>query len=164
MSYAAVQTAVLALVRAYSSGAVFTTATSSEDDWRVLDNDRADVAAVVTQAGDSTEGYEMNGRASSGHRYAQHEVGVMVASAIRTENDAAAIATLYSTVEGLKTHLRKYPRLNNAVGVKHAEISRTTRRRMIAPAIDETRSTHWSQMIVLSVIEEIDLAWVEQAY
>lgn len=161
MSYATIQSAVLTLVRAYSSGSVFTTATSSEDDWRVLDNSVGNVAAVVTQAGDSVESYEMNGRGKHGARFAQHEVGVMVASAIRTDNDAAAIATLYSTVEGLKTYLRKYPLLNATSGVKHAQIVRTTRRRPIAPVTDETRSTHWSQMIVLQVVEEITLATLE---
>ncbi len=38
MSYQTIQTAVLTRVRAYNSGATFTTDTSAEDDWRVLDN------------------------------------------------------------------------------------------------------------------------------
>jgi hypothetical protein len=160
MSYQTIQTAVLTLVRAYNSGATFTTSTSSEDDWRVLDSGD-DVAAVVTQAGDTLEGYELNGRGKSGARFAQHEVGVMVASAIRTDEDSEAIQTLYSTVEGLKTYLRKYPLLNATAGVKHAQIVRTTRRRSIAPVTDETRSTHWMQMIVVQVVEEITLQWLE---
>ncbi len=85
----------------------------------------------------------------------------MVASAIRTDNDADAIQTLYTHVEGLKTYLRKYPLLNGTAGVKHAKVVRTTRRRPIAPVSDDTRSTHWSQMIVLQVVEEITLNWVE---
>lgn len=161
MSYQTIQTAVLTLVRAYNAGATFTADTSAEDDWRVLDNSVGDVSAVVTQAGDTLEGYELNGRGAHGKRYAQHEVGVMMASSIRTDNDATAIQTLYSTVEGLKTYLRKYPRLNNTSGVKHAQIVRTTRRRPIAPVTDETRSTHWAQMIVVQVVEEISLSLLE---
>lgn len=161
MSYQTVQTAVFNLVQAYDTGATFTDATSSEDDWRVLDNDVGDVAAVVTQAGDTLEGYELNGRAKAGARFASHEVGVLVAAAIRTDNDADALQTLYSTVEALKTYLRKYPLLNATSGVKHAQIVRTTRRRPIAPETDTTRSTHWAQMVVIQVVEEITLAWLE---
>lgn len=161
MSYQTIQTAVLTLVRAYNTGLTFTTATSAEDDWRVLDNSVGNVSAVVTQAGDSTEDYLLNGRGAHGKRYAQHEVGVMVAASIRTDNDADTLQTLYSTVEALKAYLRKYPRLNNTAGVIHAQISRTTRRRPIAPVTDETRSTHWAQMIVVQVVEEMSLALLE---
>lgn len=161
MSYQTIQTAVLTLTRAYSAGAVFTADTSSEDDWRVLDTSAGDLSAVVTQAGDTTEGYELNGRGKHGYRYAQHEVGIMVAAPIRTDNDADALQTLYSTVQGLSTHLRRYPLLNATAGVKHAQIVRTSRRRLIAPVSDETRSTHWSQMIVLSIVEEISLSLLE---
>lgn len=159
MSYQSVQTAVLTLVRAYNSGLTFTTANSAEDDWRVLDNSVSNIAAVITQAGDTLEGYELDGRAKSGARFAQHEVGVFVASAIRTDNDAPAIQTLYSTVQALSAHLRKYPQLNGVV--KHAQIVRTSRRRPVAPTTDETRSTHWAQMITVQVVEEITLAWAE---
>lgn len=160
MSYQTIQTAVLDLVRAYDNGATFTEHTSSEDDWRVLDSGE-DVAAVVTQAGDTTEDYLLNGRGKSGARFAQHEVGIMVAASIRTDNDAETLQTLYSTVQGLSAWLRKYPLLNAATGVKHAELVRTTRRRLIAPLSDETRATHWSQMLVIRVIEEITLSLLE---
>jgi hypothetical protein len=161
MSYQTIQTAVLAMVHAYDTGATFTVDTAAEDDWRVLDNSVGDIAAVVTQAGDTLESYELNGRGRHGYRYAQHEVGVMVASAIRTDQDTDAIQALYATVQGLSAWLRKYPLLNGAAGVKHAQIVRTTRRRPIAPVSDETRSTHWSQMIVVQVVEEIALSVVE---
>lgn len=161
MSYQSIQTAVLTLVRAYNSGATFTTDTSSEDDFRVLDNSVGDVAAVITQAGDSLESYELNGRGAHGKRYAQHEVGIFIASAIRTDNDADAIQTLYSVVDGVASYLRRYPRLNNATGVKHAIPVRYTRRRLIAPVTDETRSTHWAQMITVQVVEEISLSLLE---
>jgi hypothetical protein len=161
MSYQTIQTAVLTLVRAYNSGATFTADTSSEDNWNVIDNSVSNVSAVVTQAGDTIESYDLNGRGVHGKRYAQHEVGVLVASSIRTDNDADALQTLYTTVEALKTYLRKYPRLNNTTGVKHAQINRTTRRRPIAPETDTTRSTHWGQMIVVEVVEELTLALLE---
>jgi hypothetical protein len=161
MSYQTIQTAVLTRVRAYNSGATFTTDTSAEDDWRVLDNSVGNLSAVVTQAGDTVEGYSLNGRGKSGATFAQHEIGVMVASAIRTDNDADAIQTLYTTVEALKAYLRKYPLLNGTSGVKLSTVTRTTRRRPIAPVSDDTRSTHWSQMIVLQIVEEITLGWVE---
>jgi hypothetical protein len=161
MSYQTVQTAVLTLTRAYNSGATFTTATSAEDDWRVLDNDVGNLAAVVTQAGDTLEAYQIDGRGKSGARFAQHEVGIMVASSIRTDNDADALQTLYAAVQGLSAYIRRYPLLNAATGVRHAQIVRTTRRRPIAPTTDETRSTHWAQMIVVQVVEEITLNLVE---
>ncbi len=161
MSYQTIQTAVLALVRAYNSGATFTADTSAEDDWRVLDTSAGDVSAVVTQAGDTTEDYLLNGRGQHGYRYAEHEVGILVASSIRTDNDADALQTLYGTVEGLKEWIRKYPRLNAATGVIHAQVTRTTRRRPIAPESDTTRSTHWAQMLVVQVVEEITLSLVE---
>jgi hypothetical protein len=161
MSYQSVQTAVLTLVRSYDNGATFTVDTSSEDDWRVLDNSAGDVAAVVTQAGDTLESYELNGRGKSGARFAQHEVGVLIAAAIRTDSDHEAIQTLYSTVEGVCSWLRKYPLLNGSSGVKHAVPVRRTRRRLIAPESDPTRSTHWAQMVVIQVVEELTLALVE---
>lgn len=161
MSYQSVQAAVLALVRTYDNSATFTQDTSSEDDFRVLDNSVGDVAAVVTQAGDTLESYELNGRGKSGARFAQHEVGIFIASAIRTDADAEAIQALYTTVEGVCSHLRRYPLLNATTGVKHAVPVRRTRRRLIAPVGDETRSTHWSQMVVVQVVEELTLALVE---
>lgn len=161
MSYQTIQTAVLTLVRAYDNGATFTAETSAEDDWHVLDTSAGDISAVVTQAGDTLESYELNGRGKHGCRFAQHEVGIMVASAIRTDADAGAISALYATVQGLSAYLRRYPLLNAAAGVKHAQIVRTTRRRPIAPTTDETRSTHWSQMIVVQVVEEVQLSLLE---
>lgn len=160
MSYLTIQSAVFALVQSYDNGATFTEHTSSEDDWRVLDSGE-DVAAIVTQAGDTLESYELNGRGKSGARFAQHEVGVMIASAIRTDKDAGAIQTLYSTVDALAAYIRRYPLLNATTGVKHAQIVRTTRRRPIAPESDTTRATHWMQMITVQVVEEITLAWLE---
>jgi hypothetical protein len=161
VSYQSIQTAVLTLTRAYNSGLTFTTDTSAEDDWRVLDNSSSDLAAVVTQAGDTLEAYQIDGRGKSGARFAQHEIGIMVAASIRTDNDASTLQTLYGAVQGLSAHLRRYPLLNAAAGVKHAQIVRTTRRRLIAPASDETRSTHWAQMIVVQVVEEIALSLLE---
>jgi hypothetical protein len=161
MSYQTIQTAVLTLTRSYNSGLTFTTATSAEDNWKVLDNDVGNLSAVVTQAGDTLESYEIDGRGKAGARFAQHEVGIMVASSIRTDNDADALQTLYAAVQGLSAHIRRYPLLNGVGGVKHAQIVRTTRRRPIAPTTDETRSTHWAQMIVVQVVEEIGLSLLE---
>jgi hypothetical protein len=126
-----------------------------------LDHSAGDVSAIVTQAGDTTEDYLLNGRGKSGARFAQHEVGILIAAAIRTDNDAETIQTLYTVVEGVAATIRRYPLLNAATGVKHAVPIRRTRKRLIAPVGDETRSTHWSQMIVLQVVEEISLSLLE---
>ncbi len=161
MSYQTIQTAVLALVRAYNDGATFTEVTSAEDDWRVLDTSAGDASAVITQAGDTTEDYLLDGRGAHGKRFAAHEVGILIAASIRTDNDASAIQTLYAAVEGVADYIRKYPLLNATAGVKHAVPIRRTRRRLIAPESDPTRSTHWAQMIVVQVVEEIALSLVE---
>lgn len=150
MSYQTCTTALLALVRAYSGGTVFTTATSAENDWQILNQSSA--AAVVHMAGDTEEGDALDGRGSQGKRQARHTVGVTVAQPIGAGKDSDALALLDQLCEALMAYLRPYARLNNTSGVKRAEIVARTRDRLIGPR--EDMGTHWVSTIVLRVHEE----------
>jgi len=150
MSYQTCTTALLTLIRAYNAGATFTTATSGENDWRVLN--QASAAAVVHMAGDTQEGDALNGFGSAGKRQALHEIGVTIAQPIGAGDDATALNSLDALCEALMTYLRPYARLNNTSGVKRAEIVRRTRDRVIGPR--EEMGTHWVSTIVMRVHEE----------
>jgi hypothetical protein len=70
--YLTVESAYLALVRAYNSGATFTTANSSQNDWRVLDAPGTAYAAVLMMGEDSDFGDSLNGRGAFGKRQELH--------------------------------------------------------------------------------------------
>jgi hypothetical protein len=161
MSYDTIADAVLTLVRAYDNGATYTKANSSIENWKVLDARGIALSAIVAQFGDSQEGPSLDGHAQQGYWQEHHEIGIIVAYKVKTEDDARSIDALHAAVQALKVYIRSYPRLGAVSGVKHAYVVRTTRRRPIAPQQAPQRATHWCQTIVLNILEQYALAWTE---
>ena len=157
MSYQTCTTALLTLIRAYNAGVTFTSATSAENDWRVLN--QASAAAIVHMAGDTEEGDMLDGRGASGKRQVRHTIGITIAQPIGADADSVALAALDLLCEALMAYLRPYARLNNASGVKRAEIVTRTRDRLIGPRDDQ--GTHWVSTIVLRVYEEMAMTFAE---
>lgn len=125
--YTLVEAALLAVVQSYNSGATFTTANSTRNDWRVLDAP-GDVCAVIECAGDSLEGDDLDDRGSMGKRQEAHQpcVWVCVKRKSGIGGDGASIATLTTLVDALKAHIRQYERLNGATDVTRAQITTTS--------------------------------------
>lgn len=156
MSYASCTAAVLTLVRAYSGGTVFTSANSAEDDYQTVLGQSA-TGAVVTMFGDSAEGDMLDGRGAQGKRQARHEIGVVLLVPIGGDNDAVPKAALHTIRDALIAYLRPYARLNNASGVKRAEIVAQTQDRLLGPTNEQ--GTHWVSVIVLRVWEEVSITY-----
>jgi hypothetical protein len=155
MSYQTMTTALLTLVRAYSSGSVFHSENTSEDDWTVLG--QADIAAIVHMAGDTEEADFIDGRGSQGKRQVRHSIGITVAQPVGSEKDATALDSLHVTCDSLSTYLRSYARLGGTTGVKRAEVVARTRARLLGPRPDQ--GTHWYSTIVLRVWEEVAVTY-----
>lgn len=155
MSYATCAAALLTLVRAYNSGATFTTANSAEDDFTLLNSETT--AAIVTMVGDSAEGDRLDGRGAQGKRQARHEIGITLAVPIGADKDSTAKAALHTIRDALIAYLRPYGRLNNASGVKRAEIVTHTRDRLIGPRDDQ--GTHWVSVVILHIWEEFTVTY-----
>ncbi len=121
-TYATSEAALLAAVRASSSGAVFTTKNSSRGDFAVLNNEGVTVAAVLMQAARSEFGDRLDSRGTQSKRQQRHRVGIVVFQARGQNNDGDTYAALASVTDALIAYLDTYQRLNNATGVKRAEI------------------------------------------
>ncbi len=158
MSYTTCATALLTLVRAYNSGATFTTATSAEEDYQLVFN-QEQTGAIITMWGDSEEADFLDGRGAQGKRQARHSIAVILAEPIGTRNDADVKASLHTIREALIAYLRPYARLNNTSGVKRAELVMHTKDRLIGPTPD--RGTHWISALVYRVWEEFTVTYTE---
>lgn len=150
-TYLHAEQAILDLVRASADGGTFTEANSSRNDWTVVDG--ADLAAVVTMAGDSTEADRIDGYGVEGFYQERHLIAINVTIKIGTgEQGPQVIAgTLNSAVEALKDELRLFTRLGGVPGVRQARIVRTG-----APGRLDT-GTHYMQPIVIQVDCESEL-------
>ena len=151
-TYTAVEAALLTLVRAYSSGTVYTATNSSVDNWRVLDGGAAR-AVVIEMAEATTESDTANGRNAFGTYQEVHRLGVWVCVARGSGDggDVAAKVALKTATEALKDYLRPYERLNAAANVSRAQIARTTAPAYISPSSDATRATHVAQQVIVQV-------------
>jgi hypothetical protein len=102
MSYDTIADAVLTLVRAYDNGATYTKANSSIENWKVLDARGIALSAIVAQFGDSQEGPSLDGHAQQGYWQEHHEIGIIVAYKVKTEDDARSIDALHAAVQELR--------------------------------------------------------------
>lgn len=157
-TYATAETALLTLVRAYASGAVFTTTNSAADDWKPLDAPNTEVAAVVEMAGASTEGVEQDGYGVEGEYQETHTIGLWLCKKRGTGDggDGVVKQQLKALTEAVKDYLRPYRRLNGAAGVRSMKLMRTTEPTYISPTDKVGDATHIAQQITFQVLCESD--------
>lgn len=167
MTLTSVALALLVRVRAYNSGATFTTTNSSFAEYTVLDAASA-VAAIVDVAGDSLvnpalpDGTRQAG--SQGKLMELHDLSVTVAykRGVGADGDGALKEDLTTLTDGLLAELIRYPRLNGATGVTKAQVIRRNLPYDIAPAQPEgAPSTHLAQDLFVRVWTETTPAYVE---
>lgn len=152
-TYFTAEAALLTLIRAYSSGTVFTEANSSRDDWLVLDASGTEAAAVVEMASETREGDSLNGRQAHGAYQEVHQIGVWICvkRGVGAGGDSAAMAACKTLTEAVKDHLRPWERLNNATGVTRAQVVRTTEPSYISPTKRIEDATHVAQQIIVQI-------------
>lgn len=123
-TYTTAAAGLLALLHAYDSGAVFASDNAKIDDFTALDAQGRDVAAVIAQAAASQFGDNLGqGRGTHGKRQQQHHLVVALYVKRLTDNDGVTAAALHTLTDGVIAWLDTYPRLNNASGVKRAEVT-----------------------------------------
>lgn len=162
------ESALLALIRSYNSGATFGTTNSAIDDWRVLDAEDAGTACVIELAGPSQEADELNGRSTHGAYQELHRIGawVCIERGVGTGGDVAAKQACQALVEALKDYCRPYERLNTENDdspIVRAQIVETTDLSYIAPTDDITQATHVAQRITWLVHCEANYDPLESA-
>jgi len=160
MTYSAIEGALLTLIQAYNAGTVFTASlrNATRGDYRAMDATGTSVAAVVVQAADSVYGYTApGGRGAHSKEMAQHRIGIdlFVKRSTGAGGDGVAYTALLTLRDGLIAHLRPYPRLNNASGVKLAHVTNATRPILLRDV------PHAYSRVTLEVIEQYDLNWTE---
>ncbi len=169
MTLAASATALLTLVRAYNSGATFTTTNSSYGDWLVLDATGTEVSAVVEMADVSVSGDIVQDGAvnygTQGNYQEAHTLAVFVAykRGVGASGDGALYSNLTTLVDALRAYLTTYPRLNNAGLVRYAHIVQTSTPFDVAPSQpNDAPSTHLAQRLIVKVWCETTPAFVER--
>jgi len=162
--YTTVETALLDVVRSYSSGTVFTTTTCKRNDWRVLDAP-GDSCAVIECGGRSLEGDDLDERGSQGKRQEIHQPAVWVCVKRKSGigGDGEVLDTLTTLVDALKAHIRQYERLNGATDVTRAQIVETTEPADLIPRRDGP-SPWVAQRILLRVNVEFEPTIAEYSY
>jgi hypothetical protein len=158
-TYATAETALLTLTRAYSAGAVFTAANSSIEDWRVLDASGTNNAAVIEMAGKSIERMTVQAAYGDYGAYQEvHQIGVWlcVERSQGMGGDGAVKAACKALTEAYKDYMRPYRRLNNATGVRSAQIVSTTAPSFISPTRDVESATHVAQLVTFEIACESD--------
>lgn len=158
--YAAVETALLTLVRASDEGGVFDTTNSSRGDWAVRDASGRPLSAVLYRAAKSVYGDKgKDGRGSHGKRQEQHTIGIQVARAQQTGQggDEATYIALSEAVDSLIASINQYPRLNNMSGVRRAQVTERH-----GPVLNAAK-THLIETILVEVACEIELVQTESA-
>lgn len=123
-TYSACEAALLAHIRAYAGGAVFTAANATRGDFRALDAAGADVACVLVQAAPSACGDNLSGRGAHGQRQQQHTIAAVLARKRGTGDggDGAGVAALHDLADDLIAWLDSAPRLNGVPVVRRAEV------------------------------------------
>jgi hypothetical protein len=156
-TYPVAEAALLTLIRAYSSGAVFTTANSAADDWIVLDANGTEVAAVIEMAGLTTEAVvDAEEYGVYGKYQETHTIGLWVCKKRGTGagGDGAMKQQVKALTEALKDYLRPYRRLSGAAGVRSMRITRTGEPAYISPSDKVEDATHVAQQITIQVLCE----------
>lgn len=96
----------------------------SRGDTRVLDTPGADYALIVIQGGESEYGEDLEGEGSQGEDMARHRISVIVAYKRSQRADGETYLAIQALTDQVVDLLNRYPRLNNASGVKHCEVRR----------------------------------------
>lgn len=124
-TYLIAEGALLTLCRAYSAGAVFTTANSSADDWTVIDT--ADTSLLIEMGEQTQEGIEQDDYEAHGEYQEQHTIDVWICQkrSAGATGDGTIKQGLKTLTEALKDYLRPYRRLNAASGVRSMAITST---------------------------------------
>lgn len=122
-TYATSEAALLTLIRAYSSGAVFTTNNSSRGGFKVLNNQNVSQAVVLMQARASENGDDLGGgRGTQGRRQQRHYIAMIVFQTRGAVDDEVSYTALSTLTDALVAYLDTYQRLNGAANVKRAQI------------------------------------------
>lgn len=124
-TYAVSEAALAAVIRLLDSGNVFDTANCTQGDFDALDTRGKDYGCVLAKAGRSEYGDNLgNGRGAHGKRQQRHRIGVLLYRKRKQgkDGDGAAYVALTTQADALIGLLDIYPRLNNASGVKRAEV------------------------------------------
>ena len=161
-TYSSAEAALLALVRAYSGGAVFNATNSIADDWTVLDAQGTTVAAVLEMAGDTIEAVTVQGEYGDYGAFQEvHQIGVWlcVKRGQGLGGDGAAKADCKTLTDAFRDYARPYRRLNGAV--RSAKMIRTSAPAYISPTRNVSDATHVAQMITFEVSCESDAPAVE---
>jgi hypothetical protein len=152
-TYTTAETALLALVRSYGAGLIFTEENSAAEDTLVLDAGTG-VAAIVAMAGESVEGDKIDDYGEHGAYVERHQIAVWVCVERGTGDggDGAISQECKALTESVKDYLRPYERLNGAPGVLRAQIVRTGAPDLISRSTAIEDATHVAQEVVFSVL------------
>ncbi len=115
-----VRDAVLALLRSYNGGTVYTTKNSGRNDWTV--RGAGNESAVVQKYQRSQFGYNLLGRMQMGHRQELHYPRITLLVKIGQANPEKAAHAVEDRVTQIIEHFDKYLRLKGAEGVTRAEV------------------------------------------
>lgn len=124
-TYAEAEAGLLAVVRAYASGAAFTAKNSSRGDFRVRDAETT-AAAILTQREPSTlSDRGPDGRGSHGRRQHQHRIRVTLTykRGAGQGGDGVAYEAIQALADDLAAHIERYPLLGGVASVRRAQVA-----------------------------------------
>lgn len=123
-TYLTVESAVLTLLRAYNSGATFTTANSSLDDWTIIDTPAT--SAFVEMGEDSTEDIVIDAYGAHGDYQEKHVISLWICMKRSggAAGDAGIKQALKALTEGVKDYLRPFRTLGSVA--RAMELTSTT--------------------------------------
>lgn len=124
-SYMTAEAALLTLLRAYNSGATFTSANSARDDATIIDT--AATSALIEMGDASQEGIAEGDYEEYGEYQEQHTIDVWICMkrSSGATGDGTIKQALKTLTEAVKDYLRSYRRLNAASGVRQMVITTT---------------------------------------
>lgn len=158
-TYSISETALLAAVRASSSGGAFTAQNSARADFTVLDRAGVVSAAVLIQGGASEFGDNLGqGRGTHGKRQQRHQIAIVLFQARGQTDDGIAAVALQAARDALIAYLDTVPRLNNAAGIKRAEVIQAD-----VPRVQQAKAWIF-QAILVEVLTETAPVLVEGAH
>jgi hypothetical protein len=162
MSYQGIEAAVLAYVRGYADGLVFTEDNARRNDWRVLDAKGGPLSCHVGMGGDSRYGPDVPSEfagevGAHGEETALHQVAITLAYKRGTGKggDALPVDELLEETDALLDYLRADRSLGSSQ-VIDSQVTRVTRPVEFRPQKLEI-GTHVAQRLTLQILESIDL-------
>lgn len=158
-TYTTAEAALLTRVRAYNSGATFTTNNSSRGDFRVLDRANTGQACVLMQMRDSEMADDLGqGRGSHGKRQQRHYIGAVLFQGRGQEDDGTTYQALTTLTDALIAYLDTYQRLGLGDPIKRAEVVGAT-----VPRLSARWSAWLFQMLTVEVVTETSPVLAEYA-